>query len=164
MNKNNTESSSYLSATAGQNVTSAATSRENAAQTNHEQQTGGELAAAPCSASDAARPEQGGENLNDEEFNNHTIAVTNEFDETFFNCLEILKSLEASKNFSSSFLSLLESKLLSSLEIKGVSHPAVGTRMVLRCFAGQDYIEFLSALATVNAYFSREFPSHGNII
>lgn len=33
---------------------SAVTSRENAAQTNHEQQTGGELAVAPCSASEAS--------------------------------------------------------------------------------------------------------------
>lgn len=37
---------------------SAATSRENAAQTNHEQQTGGKLAAAPCSAQNGASDKQ----------------------------------------------------------------------------------------------------------
>lgn len=36
---------------------------------NHAQDIGGALPAAPCSASDAARPEQGGENLSDENDN-----------------------------------------------------------------------------------------------
>jgi len=38
--------------------TSAATSRENLMNTNHENQTGGELAAAPCSAGDAPEARQ----------------------------------------------------------------------------------------------------------